>query len=421
MAFYLENPTAGTTAVNLGSTISLGSNVGDYLEFSVRAYSGNNVGYHRLAGNTFSFRNLLLLTANEVAFRGATGNSPGFSAIDFNTNYTQPANDVDYVLRLEKIANNNFECLIDGVSVGTGATTNNFDFNCFGWLNSNTSVAFMGRFYYIEASTNGGTSVTNYWDPSATNGTGTTLEDTVGTNDGTLQNTTGTTNSWWVSYSTGITVTGATPNYNYAAIAGTIGLTGTITVTGNTPNYSYSAIAGSVDLTGTITVIGNTPNYSYTAISGTVDLTSQITITGATPNFSYAAIPGAVSLTSQITITGITPNYSYSAVSGLVDLTPQITITGATPSYSYNAISGTVEFLGTITVTGDTPNYSYSAIRATIQVGERIYLNNFVGEQAQQGVFNGIVKSSNFSGIIKQVASFNGITSKTATFVGVAK
>ena len=196
---------------------------------------------------------------------------------------------------------------------------------------------------------------------------------------------------------------------------------GGITITGATPNYNYAAIAGTIDLTGTITVTGDTPNYSYTAISGAVELTSQIIITGATPNFSYAAIPGAVSLTSQITITGATPNYSYAAITGLVDLTPQITITGATPNYSYNAISGTVEFLGTITVTGDTPNYSYSAIRATIQVGERIYLNNFVGEQAQQGVFNGIVKSSNFSGIIKQPASFNGITSNTPTFIGIAK
>jgi hypothetical protein len=40
-------------------------------------------------------------------------------------------------------------------------------------------------------------------DPSASNGTGTILLDEAGTNDGTLDGFTGTTNSWWVFYDDG--------------------------------------------------------------------------------------------------------------------------------------------------------------------------------------------------------------------------
>lgn len=47
------------------------------------------------------------------------------------------------------------------------------------------------------------TTLVHDWQPSATNGTGTTLEDTAGTNDGTLNNFAGTTDSWWVFYSGG--------------------------------------------------------------------------------------------------------------------------------------------------------------------------------------------------------------------------
>jgi hypothetical protein len=72
------------------------------------------------------------------------------------------------------------------------------------------------------------------------------------------------------SPASGITVTGATPNYTYSAIAGTVETPGTISATGATPDYSYNAIGGTVTLFGTITVTGETPNYTYNSIRGVV-------------------------------------------------------------------------------------------------------------------------------------------------------
>ena len=168
----------------------------------------------------------------------------------------------------------------------------------------------------------------------------------------------------------------------------------------------------------TLTITGATPNYSYSAISGTIDLTPEITVTGATPNYTYAAIAGTIDLTPEITVTGATPNYTYSAISGTVQTVGIINVTGATPNYAYTAISGDITLQGTITVTGDTPNYNYTALRGVIQFGENVYTNSFVGFAPDIAAFNGVVKSSSFNGIITYTSDFSGIV-KTTTFLGV--
>ena len=169
---------------------------------------------------------------------------------------------------------------------------------------------------------------------------------------------------------------------------------------------------------GTITVTGTTANYTYAAISGTVELTGTISVTGATPNYTYAAIAGVIELTPQITVTGATPNYTYSAISGTVESVGIINVTGTTPNYAYTAISGDITLLGTITVTGDTPNYSYSALRGVIQFGENVYTNSFVGFAPDITAFNGVVKSSSFNGIITDTSDFSGFV-KSTKFLGV--
>jgi hypothetical protein len=188
----------------------------------------------------------------------------------------------------------------------------------------------------------------------------------------------------------------------------------------NQNNPSTFWTAGAVFVPGgtTITVTGTTANYTYAAINGTVELTGTISVTGATPNYTYAAIAGTIELTPQITVTGATPNYTYTAISGTVESVGIISVTGATPNYAYTAISGDITLLGTITVTGDTPNYSYSAIRGTIQLGDGVYANSFIGFTPSQGTFNGIVKSSSFNGIINETSDFSGIV-KSTTFLGV--
>jgi hypothetical protein len=364
--FYLLRFGGVNQHITFASTINIPANNGDSFAYVFDIdYNGN--ANQVLFANPASFNDRIIITSStSILFRSGSSNTTFTLTTALSTGR-----------QVIKIKKNGFNVAIyDGSNNALSAVQSRSMTNdVYGFGADSQSNRFSGDLYSAQIYSDFAETVKVHdWQSDLSSGTGTTWTDATAANNGTLNNFTGATDSWWVSYgSSSITITAATPNYSYAAIAGAVELTGTITVTGSTPNYSYSAILGTVELI------------------------------------------------SQITITGSTPNYTYSSIDGIIDLTPEITITGATPNYVYNAISGTVEFLGTITVTGDTPNYIYTSIRATVQVGERIYLNNFIGEEHEQGVFNGVVKNSNFSGIIKQVASFNGITSKTATFIGVAK
>lgn len=182
MSAYLDNPSGTAARVDLGSTLTVGANVGDYIEFSGRAYSGNSAGNYRFIGYdapSGSYSALVQLGGSSVLFRPANGVS-----VTFNTGYTQPAVGADFTIRVERSATNTWRCLIDGVSVGTATQSLNFTLDRFFAFDPVNGEAFKGRCYYVEASTNGGASVTNYWDPSVSSGS--TFEDTTGANDGTL-------------------------------------------------------------------------------------------------------------------------------------------------------------------------------------------------------------------------------------------
>ena len=178
----------------------------------------------------------------------------------------------------------------------------------------------------------------------------------------------------------GLTVTGATTNFNYSAISGGIDLTAEILVDGATTNYSFSAVGGSVDLTASIDVSGQTTGFDYSAISGSIDLTGSINVTGQVSSFSYSAIDGAVDLTGEVIVSGLTANFDYQAVPGNIELTSAIEVSGSTSNYNYNAIIGSVVLVGDIDVTGNTVNYSYGGVKGFVQIGDKTdYSNISVG------------------------------------------
>ena len=174
----------------------------------------------------------------------------------------------------------------------------------------------------------------------------------------------------FLEVSGGVTVTGATPNYSYIGISGTVDLTGEVLVTGQTPNYSYSPINGLIDLTGSINITGQTANYTYNSIDGNVDLTGVISIVGVTASYSYQSISGNVDLTGEISVLGVTPNYNYNSINGLVELGALISVIGQTANYNYNGVNGVIELAGEINISGSTPSYSYTAISGFVTIGE---------------------------------------------------
>lgn len=173
----------------------------------------------------------------------------------------------------------------------------------------------------------------------------------------------------------GISITGATANYNYTGISGSVDLTGEIIVTGSTANYNYTGITGTIDLTALITVTGQTANYNYTAIDGVIDLTGEVIVTGSTANYNYSGIAGAIEIGAEIIVVGQTASYNYAGINGDVDLTALITVVGQTANYDYTGIAADVIIQGAIIVTGNTANYDYLGVNATIKLQGPIVVN----------------------------------------------
>jgi hypothetical protein len=82
----------------------------------------------------------------------------------------------------------------------TVTDSSDFIYDSFGRDNFGNASPMSLKSIEVE---NSSSVVIHDYDPSATNGTGLVLEDTAGTNDGSLSNFSGVTNSWWVFYSVG--------------------------------------------------------------------------------------------------------------------------------------------------------------------------------------------------------------------------
>jgi hypothetical protein len=125
---------------------------------------------------------------------------------------------------------------------------------------------------------------------------------------------------------------------------------GGVTITGATANYNYSGISASIDLTGEVFVIGGTANYDYEGITVSVELGAEVIVTGQAANYNYEAIGGSVELTGLISVTGQTANYNYNGLAADIIIQGSITVTGSTANYNYNTLNATIILQGAITI-----------------------------------------------------------------------
>ena len=155
------------------------------------ARAGASTYVHRLLSSTSGTSDELLMRKSDGLFR-VTGLSGSHSW----SGVPMPTTETEY--RLERVVGTKqLELFVDSVSQGTktGVVTI-FNFDVVGVKGASGYVN--GTLYYLSYdSVNSGASL--YLDPSATGGTGSILEDTVGTNNGTLVNFP-TDNSQWVRY-----------------------------------------------------------------------------------------------------------------------------------------------------------------------------------------------------------------------------
>ena len=123
-----------------------------------------------------------------------------------------------------------------------------------------------------------------------------------------------------------------------------------ISITGATANYNYAGIAGSIDLTGEVIITGSTANYNYTGITATIELGAEIIVTGQTGSYNYVGVDGSVELTGLITVLGQTANYDYDGIAADITLQGSIIVRGSTANYDYNALNATIILQGPITI-----------------------------------------------------------------------
>jgi hypothetical protein len=148
-----------------------------------------------------------------------------------------------------------------------------------------------------------------YYDPSATNGTGTTLEDTAGTNHGTLTNFTGTTNSWWVSYgSSALALTPLSINSSSISINPVIQYAAIVNLLPVTINSSSIALNPALQYSASINITPNSINSSSISLNPVISYTSALIILPQTINSASASINPAIEYKGVINLTPNTIN-----------------------------------------------------------------------------------------------------------------
>lgn len=251
--------------------------------------SGSDTYIHRFFDNTGGSEGVLYRASDGLLRMTLLSGGPG-DWTGVTTNTTDIA-----TFRVVKTGGvNQYELFVDDgtgggfVSYGTRSTAVQiFRFDVIG--REGTTGYINGDLYYVDYSTTN--SGANYFcDPSASGGTGSTLPDTVGSNDGTLINFP-TDNSQWVFYSdaTGITadVTESTANFSESS---NISVTANITaqITESSSNFSESSSASFI---GNISAQATEVNASFTE-SSSATITNNIvsvSVTETSQDFSESA------------------------------------------------------------------------------------------------------------------------------------
>ena len=223
----------------------------------------------------------------------------------------------------------NIQVFQDGVSCGTTAGNNFFAIGRIADLNNQAARHF--GLYYLTVRDSANTLI-NHYDPSASDGIGSTLIDTVGGNNGTLVNFPSN-NSQWVFYDDGggaFELTPETGGFSYAGGELSLTVSRELSVAG----AAYSCTGGNVDLRLNRSLALESGLYGYTGQD--IELTAGRVINPQAGVYSYTG--GAVDLqyNQDTDITLNIESGAFSFAGGDVSLTVNrhLGVTGGELSYS---------------------------------------------------------------------------------------
>ena len=268
MAYYLlVPPTTAAKRVQLLSDITQTASGNFEIEFEVDILGTNGIV---AAANVSNSQNLIFFTTlTNLQFRIANSQH----------NFTLPQSAAGrHVYRIvSNTTAGNIQVFQDGVSCGTITGNTFWSVGRIADLNAQTSRHF--GLYYLKVRNESDTLIHHY-DPSASNGTGLTLIDTVSGNNGTLENFP-TDNSQWVFYEDG----GGTPEFTATISSTTLLPTSSVTIANLKPEYAATISSSTLLPSGIVALESIAPIYNVTITSSTLLPTSSVTITNIKPEF----------------------------------------------------------------------------------------------------------------------------------------
>lgn len=333
MPYYLKSVAADDNSVELSILpIEVGANIGDYLEWSGFATADTD---YAMVGISTSFHSLFISRPTDMRFR-----PDNRSSHNFTSNYNQPGYGVDFVARIERVAANTWECFLDGQSLGTITDSLNFIFDQLFKLSGNGRV-LEGGFYYCEISTSGGTP-TNRWEADASGGTGSTLHDTIGTLDASLENFP-TDDSQWVFYSAAS------------------GVTADVTATIQAPTFSASANATLPQPSADVAYTVSAPTFSASADVTLPQPSADIIYTVSAPVFSADASPSLPQPIADAAFDVPAPTFSANASATIPGFNATVDFSVSKPEFAATASATQPQPSADVSFTVSAPEFASTA------------------------------------------------------------
>ena len=262
--------------VTFASTISIPANNGDSFSYVFDIdYNGNS--NEVLFANPGSFNDrLIIVSSTSVLFRSGGSNTTFTLTTALSTGR-----------QVIKIRKDGFNVAVyDGSNNALSAVQSRAMSNeIFGFGADNQGNRFSGDLYSAQVYSDfNETTLVHDYQPTLSGGTGTTLDDdTAAANDGTLNNFTGTTNSWWVSYgSATYSITLAAGSYSY--VGNDLALKASRKLLFDSASYDYTGNAKDL-LVGRKIVFG-AGNYAYSGSD--VGLSANRKLTFDAGSYTYS-------------------------------------------------------------------------------------------------------------------------------------
>lgn len=153
-AWALKTTSQNGARATLTSGITIGNNVGDYIEISAKGLSGNLSDSYRLLSTATISSYVSLVSGGSSDFK--------LQSLIFSSGISPPPLNTVFTLKLTKYSISDWRITIDEQLVATLSTANNLVVDTLFGLLLEDRFTFVGEMYQLEASTNGGVP-TNRW------------------------------------------------------------------------------------------------------------------------------------------------------------------------------------------------------------------------------------------------------------------